>query len=331
MESATGGHDHQHGLSVVIPCYNSQANLERLVAQLGDVLPRCRESYELILVNDGSRDKTWELIGALAARHAWVRGLNLMRNYGQHNATLCGIRAARFDVIVTLDDDLQHPPAEIPHLLAKLQQGFDVVYGTPKHTSQSFYRKVASWLIRRALVLGSGQSTARDVSGFRAFRATLMRSFADYRSPQVLVDALFTWGTTSVTSVAVTHDPRPSGESNYGFFDLLGTVALLWTGFTTAPLRLASWLGFFFVLVGGGILAYVLGVYFLAGSIPGFPFLASTIALFGGVQLFALGIIGEYLARLFSRSLDRPTYVVRECAPPCVASPPQDVLSTEQN
>jgi undecaprenyl-phosphate 4-deoxy-4-formamido-L-arabinose transferase len=160
--------------------------------------------------------------------------------------------------------------------------------------------------------MAAGTPTIQDVSSFRAFRTSLRDAFADYRSPQLILDVLLGWSTTRVSSVTVAHAARTSGRSNYGYVRLWKTLLLLWTGYTTAPLRLASWLGFVFVLFGIAILGYVSWIYFTQGSLPGFPFLASTIAIFGGVQLFALGIIGEYLARLFDRSLDRPTYAVRQ-------------------
>jgi len=305
----------ERGISVVVPCYNSERTIGELARELATVLPRCAGSYELILVNDGSEDRTWQSILDLAAQYPWVRGMDLMRNYGQHNATLCGTRAARYDVTVTLDDDLQNPPAEIPKLLARIDEGCDLVYGTPGRRSHSALRNLFSWLARRAIEMAAGPSTIHSVSSFRAYRTILREAFADYRSPQLILDVLLGWSTTRVASVTVAHQARVAGRSNYGFLRLWRTLLLLWTGYTTAPLRLASWLGFVFVLFGIAVLGYVLWVYFTQGSLPGFPFLASTIAIFGGVQLFALGIMGEYLARLFDRSLDRPTYAVRHEVP----------------
>ena len=119
----------RHSISVVSPVYNGEASIAELCRRLSEILPQIATEYEIILVNDGSRDGSWETISELSSRFATVRGLNLMRNYGQHNALLCGIRAAKYDVIVTMDDDLQHPPEEIPRLLEQLEHGFDVVYG----------------------------------------------------------------------------------------------------------------------------------------------------------------------------------------------------------
>ena len=300
------------GLSVVVPCYNSELTIGDLVAELAKVLPGVAERHEAILVNDGSQDGTWELILELTKRHSWVRGIDLMRNYGQHNATLCGARAARYNVTITVDDDLQNPPSEIPRVLEKLAEGHDVVYATAEKKTQGLVRHFLSWLMRLAVAVATRQRTIRDVSAFRCYRTALRDAFGGYQSPQLLFDILLGWGTTRIVTYPVRHDVRRRGKSNYGFRQLVHAALLLWTGYTTAPLRFASLLGFAFVLFGMGIFGYVVVVYFTEGSLPGFPFLASIIAIFGGVQLFTLGIIGEYLARVFNRSLDQPVYVVKE-------------------
>src|SRR5690606_10573479 len=121
------------GLSIVIPVYRSAASLYDLIAELGRWLPELSPVYEVILIDDGSPDDSWRIIDELSSSHPWVRGIALMRNYGQHNALLCGIRAARYDVTVTMDDDLQHPPSEIRKLIDELNRGYEVVYGTPQH------------------------------------------------------------------------------------------------------------------------------------------------------------------------------------------------------
>jgi glycosyltransferase involved in cell wall biosynthesis len=300
------------GLSVVIPVYNGALSLTELIARLSSVLPNCAEEFEAILVNDGSRDQSWDVICELVATYAWVRGVDLMRNYGQHNALLCGIRDVSYSAIVTMDDDLQHPPEEIPKLLEKLAEGYDVVYGTPKKEQHGFWRDAASQVTKLALQSAMGAETARSVSAFRAFRTRVRDAFTDYQGPSVSVDALLTWGTTRFAAVPVRHDPRRVGTSNYTFRKLTSHALDMVTGFSTWPLRLASLIGFGFTLFGLLVLVYVIGRYLLeGGSVPGFPFLASVIAIFSGAQLFALGIIGEYLTRMHFRMMERPTYVVR--------------------
>jgi len=303
------------GLSVVVPVYNSAAILPQLVARLGPVLQATGLAHELIFVNDGSRDESWPVIQRLANQHPWVRGLCMMRNYGQHNAVLAGIRAARFATTVTMDDDLQHPPEELPKLLVKLNEGFDVVYGAPEQEPHGVVRNLTSIVTKLVLQGATGADNARMVSAWRAFRTQLRSAFVNYHSPFVSIDVLLTWGTTRFTAIRVRHEPRSAGKSNYTYGKLLRHALNMMTGFSVLPLQLASIIGFGFTLFGIGVLAYVLGRFFITGSsVAGFPFLASIIAIFSGAQLFALGIIGEYLARMHFRTMDKPTYTVRETA-----------------
>jgi len=295
-------------VSIVVPVYKGEMLIEPLVAQLSKTLPTFSERYEIILVNDGSPDNSWSVIQSLTNQYERVRGICMMRNYGQHNATLCGVRLARYDVTVTMDQDLQHPPEEIPLLLAKLEEGYDVVYGAPKKLPQGFLRNLMTASIKQILARVIGLPSVRNVSAFRAFRTNLRDAFANFQSPSLILDVLLSWGTTRFTSVPV--DIAQAGKTSYSFRMLVRTAMLILIGYSTLPLRFASWVGFAMTIFGLGVFVYVLFVYFLAGSIPGFPFLASIIALFSGAQLFALGIFGEYLARMFDRSMDRPTYVI---------------------
>jgi len=299
-------------LSVVIPVYNSEDTLPALAARLNQALPAVAHKFEVILVNDGSADRSWEQICSLVDQYPWVRGINLMRNYGQHNALLCGVLAAEYEITVTMDDDLQHPPEEIHKLLEKLDEGYDVVYGSPTRLPHSLWRNLFSRFTKRLLAYIMGIKTVREIGPFRAFRTHLRQAFLTYRNPSVILDVLLSWGTSRFASVTVNEAARAAGRSNYNFFKLFRVAMEILTGFSTLPLRLASLIGFFFTLFGAAVLIYVLFVFFTAGSIPGFPFLASIISIFSGTQLFALGIFGEYLARIFDRNLDRPPYVIAE-------------------
>jgi undecaprenyl-phosphate 4-deoxy-4-formamido-L-arabinose transferase len=304
------------GVSVVVPVYNSEAMLPLLIARLDEVLRGLAQRHEVILVNDGSRDGSWEVVRRLARTHGCVRGFNLMRNFGQHNALLCGIRAASYAIIVTIDDDLQNPPEEIPKLVDELNRGFDVVYGPPEKQRHGLLRDLASVITKLVLQKTMGAATARKISAFRVFRTRLRQAFANYQSPYVSIDVLLTWGTAKFSSVSVRHDERASGVSNYTLGKLLVHALNMFTGFSTWPLRLASMIGFAFTFFGVGVLCYVFGRYLLQGTtVAGFPFLASIIAIFSGAQLFALGLIGEYLARLHSRMMEKPVYAVLEETP----------------
>jgi glycosyltransferase involved in cell wall biosynthesis len=307
------------GVTVVVPVYNSEQTLEGLVSQLADVLPRCGDHYELILVNDGSRDASWQVIRRLAMRYGWVRGISMMRNFGQHNAILCGLRAASCDTIVTMDDDLQHPPAEVPKLLAKLREGHDVVYGTPHGLPHSSWRNLTSSFTKRAFALATGNHNIKAINAFRAFRTHLRQAFVDFKSPQLQIDVLLSWGTARFATTPVRQEPRKVGRSNYTFVKLFNHTLSLLTGYSTAPLRMASLVGFAFTFLGLLVLLYAVGRALIGEHVPGFPFLASLISIFSGIQLFILGILGEYVGRVFNRCSERPPYVMSETIDGCPA------------
>lgn len=299
-------------LSVVVPVYNSEQILGDLVRRLKTVLAEITNDFEVILVNDGSRDKSWEEILRLSGEFEWIKGICLMRNYGQHNALLCGIRAAEKQIIVTIDDDLQHPPEEIPKLLKILQEGYHVVYGAPKKENHGVLRDLASQITKIALQNGMGADTARRVSAFRVFYTYLRKGFSDYSGSFVSIDVLLTWSTSRFTWTFTKHYPREIGKSNYSFTKLITHALNMVTGFSSLPLQVASIVGFIFTIFGFLILMYVVGKYFIQGSpVPGFTFLAALIAVFSGAQMFSIGIIGEYIARIHSQSMRRPSYQVK--------------------
>lgn len=297
-------------ISVVIPVYNGQETITPLIERLEKVLPGVSNAYEVVLVCDGSPDNSWDVIETLSGCYPWVRGIQLMRNYGQHNALLCGVRAACYEVIVTMDDDLQNPPEEIPVLLKKLEEGYDVVFGVPKKMSQSKWRNIGSVLSKRIVSFAMGTNSVRDISSYRVFRTHLRQAFEHYEGPDLLLDVLLTWGTNKFATEVVEEQPRQIGKSNYNILKLLQMALVMLTSYTTVPLRFASITGFIFTILGVIALLYVVITYFLLGSEPGFSFLASAIVIFSGVQLFALGIMGEYLGRIFERTYGRPTYQV---------------------
>jgi len=299
-------------ISVVIAVYNAAASLRPLLDRLGGALNRAGAPFEVVLVNDGSRDDSWSVIESEAAVRPWVRGIDLSRNFGQHNALLCGIRAARREIIVTMDDDLQNPPEAVPTLVAALGPGVDVVYGSPAEEQHGLWRDIASQTTK--LVLGGvlGASTARQVCGFRAFRTELRDAFQDYSGPSVNVDVLLTWATTRFTAIRIEHAARQFGSSNYTFAKLAAHALNMLTGFSTLPLQIASVLGFALTAFGVFLLGLVIVRYLVQGVvIPGFTFLASVIVIFSGAQLFTLGVIGEYLARMHFRIMRQPSYAVR--------------------
>jgi len=299
-------------LSVVVPVYCSQLSLKPLTERLLTVLPTIAEEYEVILVNDGSKDASWQIIQELMRTSPAVVGINLMRNYGQHNALLCGIRQAKYELIVTMDDDLQHDPALIPVLLDQLNEGHEVVYGAPVAEMHGIWRDFASVITKATLSTVMNAKSARHVSAFRIFFTYLRDAFANYQGSLVSLDVLLTWGTSRFSYVEVPYNKREMGVSHYTFRKLVIHALNLMTGFSTLPLRLATAIGFLFLFFGILILLDVLIRYFMQGVVvQGFTFLASIVVIFSGVQLFTLGIMGEYLARMYIRLMDKPTYTVK--------------------
>jgi glycosyltransferase involved in cell wall biosynthesis len=301
------------GISAVIPVHRAEMTLPLLLPRLSAALAVIVPAYEIILVDDGSPDGSWSVITAAARGDRRIRGFRLMRNFGQHNALLVGIRAARFSRIVTLDDDLQNPPEEIARLLDALTEDVDVVYGSPISEQHSLWRSAASRITKYALEEAMGTPAARSVSSFRVFRTDLRRAFDQFQSPDMSIDVLLTWATNRFGSVRVRQEPRSQGRSNYTFGRLVQHATNMITGFTSRPLRFASMIGFLFTIFGLVVFAVVVVRFFIGGNaVPGFPFLASIIAIFAGVQLLILGIMGEYVARMHFRLMDRPTYVIGE-------------------
>jgi undecaprenyl-phosphate 4-deoxy-4-formamido-L-arabinose transferase len=300
-------------ISVVIPVYNSAEILPDLVKRLLPVLKEHTSQYEVILVNDGSKDNSWKTIEQHAHEHDALHGINLMSNYGQHNALLVGLRAAKMEYTVTMDDDLQNPPEEIPKLIAAIEKDGDVIYGVPESQQHSAARNLGSILVKFVLNRAMGVENARKVNAFRILRTQLRDAFTNYNGSFVSLDLLLSWGTQHFGSVKVRHDKRHSGSSNYTWKKLFNHAFDVITGFSIVPLQLASLLGLLFTFLGVLLFIYVMGNYMVNGAaVPGFTFLATIIAVFSGVQLFALGIIGEYLARMHFRTMGKPYAVIRE-------------------
>ncbi|HKA66552.1 MAG TPA: glycosyltransferase family 2 protein [Solirubrobacterales bacterium] len=303
----------REGVSVLVPVYRSQGHLAKLADRVGAVLDAASVPYELVLVDDGSDDGTWEEVRALATAGGSVRGLRLSRNYGQHNALLAGVRAVERERVVTLDDDLQYRPESIPLLLEAMNNGADLVYGQAERLRHGAIRGLVTRASKRLMRIATGEPMIASISALRAFRTELRTAFEGFDGPYVSLDALLLWSTNRVAEVPVPHDARTHGRSGYSVRSLMRHALTIMVGFSSRPLRAASVLGFACTALGIGLLAYVLVRYVAEGdSVPGFPFLASAISIFSGAQLFAIGVIGEYLARMYPRVMGRPSYSVAE-------------------
>jgi len=302
----------ERAVSVLVPTYKSPETLLAVAERIRRLTWFTPDS-EVIFIDDGNADKTWSILLEIARVHPFVRAIRLSRNVGQHAALLAGVREARHPVIATLDDDLQNPPEELANLLKALTDDVDVVYGVPRKIRQPIWRSVASVAAKRLMQKALGFSSAVDISSFRVFRSQLRDGFNNDLGPGVSLDALLSWSTSRFTSVEVEHQERKTGKSNYNFWKLFRFMLDTVTGFSTVPLRLATGLGLTTIALSVGVLIWVLGRPLITGeSVPGFPFLAATIAIFSGTQLLVLGVIGQYIGRMHFRVMNKPTYTIAE-------------------
>ena len=303
-------------LSVVIPAYGSELTLAELVRQLEVVLsaaPGVMGSYEIILVCDHSPDKTWDVIKQLAVTRPKVAGILLRMNAGQHNALMAGFARAAGDIVVTMDDDLQHSPDDIPKLLDKIAEGHDVVYARFKNRNHAAWKVAGSKFNNRIAAYLMKKPADLYLSPFRAFKSAICRDILTYSGPYVYVDGLILSFTRNIASVEVDHFERFAGTSRYGLKKSISLWLKMATSFSLVPLRLTSLLGI--VVSGLGFLfAFLLILQKLTIDVmpAGWASLIVAVLVIGGVQLLALGVLGEYLGRVLLTINSRPQYVIGE-------------------
>ena len=292
--------------------YNSAKSLPTLVGRLRAVLSATRRPFEIVFVDDGSLDDSWHVLVDLQGRNAEpMVAIRLMRNFGQHNALMCGFRHARGRFVVTMDDDLQNPPEEIPKMLAAIEdQGLDLVYGCSGEKQHADWRNLGSALVRyfyRTVF----RSTATPTS-FRVIKRELMVSILPYNLNFTYIDGLLAWNTQRVGHVTVEHHQRSTGRSGYSIAKLVSLALNLFTNFSLLPLQLVSVLGLLAALTGFATGTFFLIQYLFSNiAVPGFASTIIAILILGGIQLLALGIIGEYLGRLHLNVNRKPQYTER--------------------
>ncbi len=302
-------------ISIVIPVYNSAAMLPALHGRLQRVLASMKKSYEVILVDDGSQDDSWSVMRQLQhVDPVHVVSVQLMRNFGQHNALMCGFRLARGQYVITMDDDLQHPPEEIPKLLAAIENGdLDLVYGAYDYKQHGRAKNLASQIVN--VFYRFVFHTRVTVSAFRIVRRELLETILSYTLNFTFIDGLLAWNTRRAAEVIVAHHPRAAGRSGYRLGKLLTLALNLFTNFSLLPLQLVSLTGLL-AAVGG----FAIGLYYfyqhLTSSItvPGYASTIVSILVLGGLQLLGLGIMGEYVGRLHLNVNRKPQYSIRNVA-----------------
>jgi len=302
-------------LSVVVPVYNEAENIAELLERLEGTIESTGRSYELILVNDGSRDRSLELLRAEALRRPKLVVIDLNRNYGQHAAVFAGLEASRGEVVVTLDADLQNPPEEIPKLLAKVDEGFDVVGSVRADREDSAFRRAASRLVNRLSARAAGVRLSDIGSMLRAYRRPVVRALCDSRELSTFIPVLAELYAGPVAEVTVAHAARKHGESKYSLLALIRLQFDLVTSFSVLPLRLTMAIGLAtsifsmliaFVLIAGRL---IFGREWAVGGV--FTLFALLFSLLGFL-LFAIGLLGEYVGRIYLEVRHRPRFLVRE-------------------
>ena len=303
-------------LSVVVPVYNSQATIPVLLERLTQALGQLTPHYEIILVEDGGPDGSWQAIEQQRQRYReHLVAVQLMSNFGQHNALMCGLALARGRFVVTMDDDLQNPPEEIGRMLERIREGgFDLVYGVAKDRQHASWRNLGAavvWRFYRTVFRNPITPTS-----FRVMRRQLVQSIRFYDLNFTYLDGLLAWCTKRIGAVEVQHHARAEGRSGYSLRKLLLLALNLYTNFSLLPLQMVSLLGFATALSGFGAGLFYLVQYFAHHiDVPGYASTITAILILGGAQLLALGVIGEYLGRLHLNVNRKPQYVVRTVHP----------------
>lgn len=303
-------------LSIIIPCYRSElflySNVEEIIAEIQKMINSKINTFEILLIVDGSPDNTITVARLLEEKHKQVRVIELNRNFGQHAAIFAGIYDAKMPWILTMDDDGQHPASEISTMLAEISPGVDVIYGSPRLEEhgliRSFMSRQAKYITYKALRI----ENARQISAFRLFRRTLLGSVDLIHLTNGVVDVVLHWSTTRFSSVEVDMQKRKGGKSNYSISGLFKFAAQMITGYSTRPLKLATLIGFSSFIVSI-LAAVVVLIERILGKIkvPGYTTLVLLVLILGSIQLFALGIIGEYLGRIHEKTMGKPLFVIR--------------------
>jgi undecaprenyl-phosphate 4-deoxy-4-formamido-L-arabinose transferase len=297
-------------LSIVIPVYNSERIVPELVRRIAQAMV-CE--YELILVNDGSADRSWQMIEQACDAYPAARGINLRINTGQHNAIMAGLRAASGALIVVMDDDLQHAPEDIGKLQAKIAEGYDVCYAAFRRPQHALWKTAGSAFRDLTVHALLGLPRGIRISSFKAMTADIAREITRYQGPFPYVDGLALMVTRNVANVELDHHARLDGRGHYTLRQSLSLWAKVAMNFSVVPLRVAAWAGLSFAALGFLYAIYLIvqQLVFERVDVPGWASLLVAILVVGGVQLLALGAIGEYLGRAYLHMTAKPQYVIK--------------------
>lgn len=301
------------GYSVVIPVYNSAAMLSELHARLTSVMQGLGAPYEIIFVEDCGPDDAWKELERLSASDARVVAIQLMKNSGQSNATLCGFSQARGEVIITMDDDLQHPPEELPVLLDALGPRDDVVMGVPREKKHNIVRRLGSEFIHLANSYLLGKDRKLRFTSFRALRRPVVDGMLQLQTLSPALGPMINSVTRHITNVVVDHSPRKEGRSGYTLSRIFRQTMSNFIGYSILPLRLLAIMGALGIVVSIILAVIYIGRYITGGiGVPGWTTIALLLVMLSGFNFFAFALLGEYVLRILQRVNATPQYIVRQ-------------------
>jgi undecaprenyl-phosphate 4-deoxy-4-formamido-L-arabinose transferase len=301
-------------VSFVIPCYRSESTLPHVIAEIEEKMDAIkRYQYDIFLVNDCSPDGTFQVIRRLCQEHENIRGIDFSRNFGQHAALMAGLRHSDGDYVVCLDDDGQTPANEVDKLLEKLEEGYDAVYARYDHKQHSAFRNMGSRLNELMTRMMLQKPAELYISSYFAVRRFVVEDMARYENSYPYVIGLVLRATRNITNVSVTHREREVGTSGYTLKKLIGLWFNGFTAFSVKPLRITTAVGGASAVVGFLYGIYTIVKRFLNPAVPmGFSSLMSALVFFGGMIMLMLGLIGEYIGRIYISLNNSPQYVIRE-------------------
>jgi dolichol-phosphate mannosyltransferase/undecaprenyl-phosphate 4-deoxy-4-formamido-L-arabinose transferase len=313
--------------SVVIPVYRSARILPELHRRLTDVMKALAAPYEIIFVEDCGPDEAWQVLERLAADDPAVFAVQLMRNSGQSSATLCGMANSRGEIIITMDDDLQHPPEQIPALLAGLGSDVDVVMGAPRKKEHHWFRRLGSSLMHSANCYLLGKDPTLRFTSFRAMRRPVVEGLLTLRTLSPALGPMINSVTHRIVNMTVEHAPRHEGRSTYTWRRLITQTMGNLVGYSMLPLRLLAVFGLIGIVVSVAFAAVLLVRYLLGGiNVPGWTTIALLLVLISGFNFFAFAILGEYVLRILQRVNATPQYLVRRRVSSTTEQWGQDVI-----
>ncbi len=300
-------------IDIIIPVYNEQENIGTLVHALEQVMSALPYSYKMILVDDGSKDKTLEVIKVLAQANANIHYISFSRNFGHQNALKAGLDKSTADCAVSLDGDMQHPPELIPELINKWQEGYDVVYTIRKETdNEGLVKKATSSWFYRLMNKMADLEMEEGTADFRLVTQRVVNVLRDLSENELFFRGLVKWLGFSQIGIEYVPNERMAGKSKYTLKKMIRFGLQGITSFSTKPLYIAAYLGFAFSFISLLFLPYALYSHFIGHDVRGWTSMILTIAFFGGLQLSILGIIGLYLGKVFMQVKQRPLYIVRD-------------------